>query len=367
MDPVQMNEIVKIAEEFLTSCDALGVIKTGLELNWETMWPRVIKRLTAVTDPRLVPTLRKWHAFLRDFDSVRSGLRYNMSPVFTTRNRLHQWLKADPERRAPDDDADLADLYIGSDAFRVMAKHMDVFEGYPMRGGGKGFEFAPPIPLYSISGDPFRLHIHEYDDGLRRQFLAAMGELVVYESDEAYLADIEKQFSRFLTIEDVAVKYCGYPRQREVPNASHDAWLRPIRAVEAALEDLLIVEASADQRMFLEGWLRGHLGCGLECIGVRFPPCFMALIVDLLLVAMSEPNVPELIRDAIMYCVAPEHDAPTTQNGRPSSLWLLYGYTQAPSYETLTIDWDDDDTDALNDCNGVFGVRLLTALRRIRA
>ena len=151
----------------------------------------------------------------------------------------------------------------------------------------------------------------------------------------AYRTRVVETSGRWVDIDGVAVRHCGYRRGPLASAAdSLAAWRRPLRQAEEVVRRLCPPIA---QRA-CEAWLARECGCGPEYVGVRWPPAFVALVADVVM----EHLLPEDDGAA----PPPEQDA-GLQPFQVYSVWARYGFETIPSPEQLLSHWDTTDHLAL--------------------
>jgi hypothetical protein len=246
-----------------------------------------------------------------------------------------------------------------SPAFRAMLAHPEDFDGYRIADGANRhavrYHFEAPTGLYGAG------RAGEYLDAAARRTLcaAAAGELLRCAGDPAYAAHTAARVGGpFVTVEAVAARFLGYPdypdRPADARAMAYADWRRPLAAAEAAACDCVPPHIVG----LLARWLRTELGCApARHLGVRFPPCFVGLLADVVTEQLA--TLDDAAHDRLAWCSPRVLDAGIAA-GRSRTehypRWLLHGRLslEPPSADELTRGWDGLDRAALADSDGAF-------------
>jgi hypothetical protein len=259
-----------------------------------------------------------------------------------------------------------ADADTFSDAWTVMLAHPDAFDGYPLLGSPEpgAFTFRPCVDLYGIRCAPADLGPSGYDpldeEQRRRVLAAAVGETLRYDDPRfaVYLfGATAASFAGGVDVETVATAWCGYPPFGAAPDLfdhSCAEWRRPIRATEREMRRLLADVPAV--LPVLRRWLDRHAGCDAAAhLGLRYPPCFGALIADIFLERYADAGAPVPPHRWQAMAAAPFVRAGAAVDPRQVyPVWLEFGIVERPDAATLTQNWSTADRYALAAHGGRF-------------
>lgn len=342
--------------------DATGVV----DHDWDLTWAHAVDRaLTELRTPdsdvsairfRLRHLLERWRADLLDPVRMHCRSLYIQETVARHVARIEMW--CDDHRPAGsqgnmDDDADCT-----SSAFRAMLANPGEFDGYriadALNHDSTQFHFGAPVGLYGVDGTS------AYLDAVARRALccAALGEMLRCERDLVYAAHVGAAPGRFVTPEHVAIRLLGYPAPEESPSdarsLAYAEWRRPIAEAEETLLNTALTPCPAVSHA-LARWLVVAQGCApARYLGVRFPPCFSALLADVLVECLMTTSPerlawcdPRILDAAISAGRSRTHFYPR---------WLLHGHASLdpPSADELMCGWDALDRAALYENGGAF-------------